>query len=1022
MRDVNSRREPFLGQQRGVVNLNGTAADASAPSAPFLRVDREVVRAYLTEMYLGVPGPFQVWTDPRRGSGQFFETTEDGIEQAVTRIEADGNFGEQSIYSRMTTLSRLPDIERGKRGGADLSSHFIALWTDLDYGTVGHENGDKLPPDEAAAQAIYDASGLPPASITVNSGGGLYHIVKLTEPVDVTDDAVRMKIAALARRWQYRVKAVAEEHGYDYGTGVSDLSRVLRIPGTVNAKIWKNRRPVTFTSSGLRYTLEELEAACPAPPRSAARPVTVGSEPAADATGRFDQLLNEMRSTRSERNNALNRLAYWCFQYAAAGQLNEAEVEREFIAAGLATGLEEREVYGTVNSARTAGLSRPYVWMNRSRIVQTAEQHDMWAAEQFDADGHVVDAAPGTTPTTGTAGPQAEPEAEWVEPIPLEEEQPPAYDLSKLGELGAYAQATAQALSVPYGMSLLTHLGAVSAAVGGRRRVLVRPKWKEAVVLHALALAPPGSKKSPAQAEATAPLKAQEKLRQGKDQAAVAMDAMRRELLEERIKEARKRAVLGKTQSDRVSAEADLEDLVTQQVEMGPPKELTRLTASDVTPEELAYLMDRHGGRMAILDSEATFLSVISGRYSQGGKPKLELTLSAYDHQSVTVDRVSKQEPVMLENPSLTISLAIQGDAITSLGKSTAEMDKKGAWGRFMYDVSSGRALRTRYTPEIPEEVEEAHKQRVWALMKACYDDTEIRDMTLSDEAADIFFAYYKETDPAYRADHHRVRIQGWDEKQPGRIIRIAALRTLYEDPHALEIPADIMRDVVSLDATMTAHAHKAAGFMQLSDRDPLEPARDVLDWLKGEMFTRPVKASEVQAAMRRKRRPWCNRLDDVLDALTALSEYHYIGFRVRPDGSRDNRLFKVHPLLAGDPVEETTAPEETPPPVPEAASPTVEDTAEEESVEEMKMRKSAQSFGRFLAEFCETGPQATHWVTAQELMEAFGSYDSDDGWLNPVRFGKIIRRILPDVERSKRRVDGKPTPVYKGIRIIPES
>lgn len=999
-----------------------------------LQVDRETVRAYLTEMYLGVPGLLQTWTRPRKGSGKFFETTEDGIEQAVTSIEADGNFDQQDLYARITTLQGLPDVENDKRGGANLSSHLIALWTDLDYGTIGHE-GQNLPPDAEMAQAIYDASGLPPASITVHSGGGLYHIVKLAEPVDVTDPAVRKRVDQLSRRWQFRVRVTAEKQGYSYGTGVSDLSRVLRIPGTVNAKVWEHRRPTRFVSSGVRYTLEELEAACPAP----AKPVPIPHQGtyesvAGDAHARMQQLLGELHNTRFERNNALNRLAYMAYQYAGAGQLDPDEVEREFTATGLAIGLEEREVHDTVASA-AKGMDRPYTWTTRLRAEQSAEQVDMWA-DQLDQDGHVVDSTSPQDPDNPAPPPSSPDAVEWIEPIPLTEEQPPAYDLSKLGELGTYARHTAEAISVPHGMSLMTHLGAVSAAVGGRRRVVVRPEWTEAVVLHTVALAPPGSRKSAAQGKATAALKEQQRIRQAEDTTAVALDQMKREILEDRKKEARKRAVMGKTPQDRTAGEADMMDLVNQEAEMGKPKELTRITASDITPEELAYLMERQGERMAIIESEASFLSIVSGRYSQGGKPKLELMLSAYDHQSVTVDRVSKDKPVLLEHPSLTVSLAIQGDAITGLGKACSEMDKKGAWGRFLYDVSAGQTLRTRYTPEIPAGVEAQHSQRIRELMKACYDDSQVRDITLSAEAADLFFHYYEKSDPALRADHYRVRIKGWDEKQPGRIIRIAALRTLYENPHALEIPGRIMRDIIDLDDTMTAHAHKATGFMQLTDRDPLEPARDVLDWIKGEMFTRPVKASEVQAAMRRKRRTWCNRLDDVLDALQALSEYHYLRFRQRPDGSLDTRMFRVHPLIAGDPAEEPEP--ETPPatldealadvveaaeaaaPPPPKPKPTAEEKAKEESDEELKMRDVALRFGRFVAEFCETGPHAEYAESTEKLMLAFGSATSDDGWLTPVRFGKIIKRILPDAERGRRRLDGgKQTWVYKGIRLL---
>lgn len=399
-----------MGERTLVVNLVGTDVDLRHPSTPSLKVDRDTVRAYLTEMYLDVPGLLQIWTTPAKGSGEFFSTDEEGIEQAVTSIDASYELsGQQGIYARVTTLAKVPDPGptgvRG-RGAVSLSSHFIGLWTDIDFGTVGHAAGEKLPPDMASAQAIYDASGLPEASLVVTSGGGLYHIVKLGEPLDITDAEIRMRISALSRRWQQRVEASAKKMGYSYGTGVSDLARVLRVPGTINAKDWSNRRRTAFYSNGTRYTLEELEAACPVPPKPKQRAVQLTGEPAKDARARFEYHLAEMRATTFERNNTLNKLAFMSFQYAGAGQLDAAEVEREFEAAGLDAGLDESEVEATVNSAK-AGLQQPYVWRDFTR---TEPRETMWGPE--DAAGHLAD-----KPDTRAATP---------EPAPGVKEEPPA--------------------------------------------------------------------------------------------------------------------------------------------------------------------------------------------------------------------------------------------------------------------------------------------------------------------------------------------------------------------------------------------------------------------------------------------------------------------------------------------------------------------------------------------------------------------------------------------------------------------
>jgi hypothetical protein len=371
-------------------------------------------------MYLDTPGLLQVWTTPRKGAGEYFTTDEAGIEQAVTSIEASYELGgQQSIYSRITTMKDRP-ADEFSRGFAVDSKSFIGLWTDVDFGITGHAAKGVLPPDAATAQMIYDESGLPEASLTVNSGGGLYHIVKLAEPLDVTDDELRMRISALSRRWQYKVKATAQDMGYAYGTGVSDLARVLRIPGTINAKEWSNRRPATYKASGLRYTLDDLEAACPAPPKPERRTVHLTGEPAKDARARFEHHLAEMRATTFERNNTLNRLAYMSYQYAGAGQLDAAEVEREFTAAGLDAGLDESEVRLTVNSAKK-GLQQPFVWRDfrpAEPVTKPVEaEEDIWAA-------HDAQIAAEETAAQEAAAPA--PETQQEEPPPPAPPAPPA--------------------------------------------------------------------------------------------------------------------------------------------------------------------------------------------------------------------------------------------------------------------------------------------------------------------------------------------------------------------------------------------------------------------------------------------------------------------------------------------------------------------------------------------------------------------------------------------------------------------
>lgn len=145
--------------------------------------------------------------------------------------------------------------EAGSRRRATDTAYLYGLWSDIDIAGPGHKpTSMPLPPDETAARAIVAEAGLPDPTVWIHSGGGLYAWWLLDEPVPAQDHA------DLSRRWQAALAAGAHALGYHYGTGVSDLARVLRIPGTVNRKIPNQPRPCRILSSGgARYTIESLQ-------------------------------------------------------------------------------------------------------------------------------------------------------------------------------------------------------------------------------------------------------------------------------------------------------------------------------------------------------------------------------------------------------------------------------------------------------------------------------------------------------------------------------------------------------------------------------------------------------------------------------------------------------------------------------------------------------------------------------------------------------------------------------------------
>ena len=139
--------------------------------------------------------------------------------------------------------------QQGRRGNEKDSHALSFLWADLDYGTEGHKQSAKnlpLPPDEEAARKII--ADMPQPTLIIHSGGGLYPIWQFDKPVYITDEN-RAEVAARSEMWQKIIEAQAAKLKWHYGSGVGDLPRILRLPGSINRKTM-NERPCRVIEQG----------------------------------------------------------------------------------------------------------------------------------------------------------------------------------------------------------------------------------------------------------------------------------------------------------------------------------------------------------------------------------------------------------------------------------------------------------------------------------------------------------------------------------------------------------------------------------------------------------------------------------------------------------------------------------------------------------------------------------------------------------------------------------------------------
>lgn len=238
--------------------------------------DEGQVRAWLSTLYADACGFINI-VSTNNWAGRSYTD----LDQAVSYVRHLDSLGVKGIYARATTLkSKLPSDERG---GVDHTSEFVGFWADMDVQGPGHKTTKPLPAGFGDVTRIIVEAGLPVPTEWISSGGGFYPWWMLHQPALLADDAAIADLADLSAKLQRVIELASEKLGFSYGAGVGDLSRVLRIPGTVNRKVpdvptmceW-----MTDATTSQPYTLEYLRIIIEAsldrlePPKKAAPALT----------------------------------------------------------------------------------------------------------------------------------------------------------------------------------------------------------------------------------------------------------------------------------------------------------------------------------------------------------------------------------------------------------------------------------------------------------------------------------------------------------------------------------------------------------------------------------------------------------------------------------------------------------------------------------------------------------------------------------------------------------------------------
>lgn len=479
---------------------------------------------------------------------------------------------------------------------------------------------------------------------------------------------------------------------------------------------------------------------------------------------------------------------------------------------------------------------------------------------------------------------------EWPDMVALDVEPPRPVPVSEWPPvLSEYALALADETETPLELPGLLLLGTLAAACQKLADVQVKPGYREPINIYTAVALPPATRKSGVFKRASKPLVKFEADQRAKVEEERKAAESRLRTHKERVKHLTKLAAKAKDDNEAQGLAEQIAELEANEPQL--PQE-PRLFTSDVTTEHLATMMSVQGETLAAMSPEGGIFETMAGRYNQG-TPNIDLYLMAHAGDAVRVDRGSKP-PVILDNPRLTMVLAVQPDVLDAMSTKPG-FKGRGLLGRFLYALPpSNLGKRTGKGQPADPFIEQAYQERVLELIEAAQRTEQPGTLHLSDEAREIWQDCWQSVEDELGAYGLFEFCTDWAGKLPGAVARIAALFHFarYGANGIKEtVTAEDMQAAVNTGNALASHALAVYGLMG-ADPD-IEGAKILAQWFKRHHLT---EFSARDAHKNHKSRfPHASDIDRPLEVL---AERGYIRALPTAEGQpgRPSRRFAVNP------------------------------------------------------------------------------------------------------------------------------
>jgi hypothetical protein len=634
-----------------------------------------------------------------------------------------------------------------------------------------------------------------PGVVTYVTQGG-YRIVFRCEPFEIENKQQKQAWWALYLRFvrylRLRFDIVADPRCKNFG-------RLFRLPNVV-----RDGKPTDGQVVGDPSNIEKLSTNRLPEPAGATHPFVAGALKSA--------IENVKSAANGSRNDVLNREAFSLGGFVPGGHVDEHELHDELLAAILENGGDDQKDSRKIRDAIEAGKQQPREPPNHQQARAAVR---VWGAT-----------AGGDESLNGV-------HREWPDPEPFDALDVPAFPADALSPwLREWCLAVANFCQVPTDLPAVVALGVLSLAACRRYHVEVVPGWREPTNIYAVVALPPGERKSPVFAKATAPLHAYYAELCAQLAPKVAARKAERRILQGKIDAAEKAAVVGKRydNEDGQAAAIGFAFQLSSLPELCAPT----LVADDCTPEALAVLLAQGDERIGVFSAEGGPFEIMSGRYSEGAR-NFEIFLKAHPGDRHSVNRI-KREALTLANPLIAMALTVQPVVIQGLAAKDG-FRGLGLLARFLYALPrSLMGVRVVDAPEVPADVERDYHLALYNLLRMPERSEPDRSLTMSRAADQARRKHATDIEPRLGPDGDLAPMGDWAGKLTGAVCRLAGVLHLADhaldlDRLPIEIPGPTFERAAVLGDYFLEHARAAFQVMGADEETAL--AKRLWAWVR---------------------------------------------------------------------------------------------------------------------------------------------------------------------------------------------